>query len=244
MKIISLNLGDFEGYNYDYTSFGRILGYEQMNQPQFYSTKEENFDNFFFAITFPMSNSYLIKIPIKQIEATQHYQFMNTMSIAPISNPFIGFMPDSDSLQSRMQGNFMTHLRSYEGQVFFLVYELAVDNMVDIEIKTDKKKLADRTGRTLEDAQMVKNIFAEVGQTPIYKKYISTKAIIPIKQVIPRKYQLFIYKYGQDSLYEHELFFTDIEGNAYRKMFSHKLNIELKTQIVASNFMQIFIQGI
>jgi hypothetical protein len=90
----------------------------------------------------------------------------------------------------------------------------------------------------------VQNIFGIRDPSPTYPDAISTFLVQPIRNFIPIAFKVFVNKYGSFYRYEHELFFIDSSYQAYRLKFSDKLSIELKTDIISSNLMQVFVEGV
>lgn len=87
--------------------------------------KKEKSD-LFFILSFPHANDYLIKVLLQQEEevAGKTDQVIDRLNVAVLSNPFLGFTPDGESLRSSFIGDRFYHVRNYDGIPYVINYKL------------------------------------------------------------------------------------------------------------------------
>lgn len=136
-------------------------------------------------------------------------------------------------------------MRVYKRQPIFMVYKLSAKSLVYLEVNRGTNiTIREPQNRLFQAITKVQNIIGAREPTKTYPEAISTQLVLPIRNFIPVMFTVFVNKYGSHYKYEHELFFVDSLYQAYRWKFSDRISVELKTDIIASNMMQLFVEGV
>lgn len=248
-KIMYIELGSFKGIDRNF-AINPVIVTPQQPTLKYYNenyngSKEENTTeslktSLIFIISFPKSNDFMIRIPGDYYNRSYTPPgHIHEFEIVPISNPFIGFMPNKESPKSIIQGDMFYHVRNYEARSYFLVYQLRFLNFIKIKIKTSSGVWSSSGG-----VQVFSNIMgteAEDSSTH-YKHYIHTNAIMQLKRRSVAA-NVFTNLYGNNSQFENLLVYSDPSGNIFTKKFSEYININLETEKVASSKIFVWIRG-
>ena len=73
--------------------------------------------------------------------------------------------------------------------------------------------------------------------------YIQTRSVFRLSKR-PVAYKILQNLYGTNSMFEHEIIYSSYEGKIRTKKFSDYVNIMIKTDMVASKFITIYIRGL
>lgn len=223
-----IDMGRFFDNEYLYASQPKVITPDELQIDLYQKTHKEFL---FFILSFPLSNDFLIKIPMSKLNKDSQNSHIEEFEISPISNPFIGFMPSSDSPPSILIGANYFHLRTYGESSYLVSYKLNFSEFVKVKITEDP------------DGNGFQNIFLVKEENSQYKKYIDSKGIIKLKER-PVSYRPFVHMYGKNSRFEHKLVYTTFQGDVYTKKFTNKMNIVIKSDNVASNKITVFIKGL
>ena len=75
-----------------------------------------------------------------------------------------------------------------------------------------------------------------------FKGYIRTKSVFRLLKK-PVAYTILQNIYGKNSMFEHEIIYSSYEGTIRTKKFSDFSNILIKTDMVASKFITVYVRG-
>lgn len=241
-------LGNFRSIDRNFAKNPVIITPEQQSLNYYLDPinpgKDKKNTSLVFVISFPRSNDFLIRLPsdffekdYKIVQKSKNPHTIIMFEVAPISNPFIGFTPNKDSPNSIIQGDMFYHVRNYDSFSYLFVYKLNFSKFQTIRI-------SEKVNPDFKDVRTYSNIMATEDDSamPNYQTYIHTNAVIQLKKRASAA-TVFTNLYGNNSLFENLLVYSDPTGNIITKKFSSKINIMLKTENVASTKIMVWIRG-
>lgn len=117
-------------YSPDYKSYDEIL----KNNSK-YNTLKNQEKELYMILSFPTANDYIIKVNKTQEDnLTKGDVTINRFKVAVFSNPFLGFLPDSESLRSSFLGNRFYHVRNYDGTPYVVNYKIDFSKLAVVSI--------------------------------------------------------------------------------------------------------------
>lgn len=71
-------------------------------------------------MSFPRANDYLIRIPQGDVGKP----LVESFEVAVLSNPFVGYISDIESMRSTFLSDRYFHVRNYDGTAYVVNYKL------------------------------------------------------------------------------------------------------------------------
>lgn len=172
---------------------------------------------------------YAVPSRNEKILTTPKIYNLHEMSVAILSNPFIGFTPENENIEpGYLSSHLFSMIRNYRGESYLFNYDLTAYKL----FKTNKRNVSHLFEFENEESLGLK-------QDEIY---------IPLSGMGKLKSRAFKYLiipdcYGSDDKWEHKLIYISENGNVNFLNFTVSVKIVTKTKNIASQLIAIFLEG-
>ena len=213
---------------------------------------------FRIVVNFRSSNAYLIHISLPYLKVIRDKEknnlkngnssrydkelgglrvYYDNFKIAPIENPFIGFIPDPDSPAPQLIENYFFMTNNYKDKFFFIAYTIENDKMIKRpDMGGDNKTKANifgidinNTANNISYFSETRNNYMRVNMLVQLESRPAAAAVIP--NVAVKNYL------------EHRLIYFNAEERVQMVNFTTHINVRVKTHKVASRKIDLNITG-
>lgn len=212
---------------------------------------------FRIVVNFRSSNAYLIHISLSYLDAIKKNELetltngkeskydkvlgglklnYDNFKIAPIENPFIGFIPDPDSPVPQLIENYFFMTNNYKDKYFFIAYTIENDKLMQRSDVDVEQKNVNIFGIDINNSTKNISYFSDT-----QNNYMRVNLLVQLESkptavaVIPNV--------AVNNYLEHRLIYFNDEERVQMVNFTTHINIRVKTHKVASKKIDLNITG-